>query len=130
MVTAHGALFAALLLMGCGSTGPNDSFNIDASFTVTYEPDVCTYLLAAKATQPDVVVHYAYELRIMRLVAPNTWSALVPLEAGRSIFTDSLGLSWPLSLGGKTIMGMLINFELTTQTGFMIADTARVFCEP
>ena len=123
-------LLAALLLAGCGATDPNGAFDINASFTVTHEADVCTFLLAAKATDPEVVVDYAYALRAMRLIAPNTWAALIPLEMSRSRFTDSLGLSWPAPVAGQSILGRFIDFDLTTDDGFILADTATVFCEP
>ena len=116
-----------VMAWGCGLLGPNDRFDVDASFTATHDAGVCRFVFRAKATQPEQSVNYVYELRALTLIAPTTYGALVPLEDGVGSFRDSFRLTWDVSLGTQSQIGRFLRFRLTAGL-FDLEDETPVIC--
>ena len=122
-----GAVLMGVLAWGCGLLGPNDRFDVDTSFVGTHDGGVCRFVFHAKATQPEQLVNYVYQLRGLTLIAPTTYGALTPLEDGVGSFRDSLRLSWDVSLGTQSQIGRLLRF--TFRAGlFELEDEISVIC--
>ena len=116
-----------VLAWGCGLLGPNDRFDVDASFTGTHDAGVCSFVFRAKATQPEETVFYSYELSAQTLISATTWGNHVLLEDFVGSFRDSLRLTWDASLGAQPQIGRFLRFRLTAGF-FQLEDGISVIC--
>ena len=122
-------VLTGVLAWGCGLLSPDDRFDVDVSFTGTHDAGVCRFVFRAKANQPEQRVSYVYQLRGQTLIAPETYSPLVPLEDGAGSFLDSLTRTWDDSLGTQSQLGRLLRFRFTAEL-FELEDEISVFCRP
>ena len=121
------AVLTGVLAWGCGLLGPNDRFDVEASFTGTHDAGVCSFVFRAKATQPEQTVFYSYELSAQTPISATTWGNHVLLEDFVGSFRDSLRLTWDASIGAQPQIGRFLRFRLTAGF-FQLEDGISVIC--
>ena len=119
------AVLTGILAWG-GLLGPND-LDVNASFTVTHDTGVCTFVFRAKATQPEQTITYSYELGALRLIAPTTFGSPTLLEEDLGSFRDSFRRTWDFSLGTQSQIGRILRFRFTAGF-FQLKDAISVLC--
>lgn len=121
------AVLTGALAWGCGLLGPNDGFDVDASFTGTHDAGVCTFVFRAKATQPEETVFFSYKFNSQTPISPTTWGNQVLLEDSVGSFRDSIRLTWDAPLGTRPAIGRFLRFSLSAGF-FLLEDGISVIC--